>query len=98
MQKTLKIKLKNKEFEVVDDISLITNNLEFLGFASVTDRLSGNRIVFTTENLVSIEEVTTKQIRLVDVKEVIRIAESEFSEDDVFKIRWLLSHTTTAKP
>lgn len=98
MQKTLKIKLKDKEFEAVDDISLIANNLEFLGFASVTDRVSGNRLVFTTENLVSIEEVTNEQIRLVDVKEVIRIAESEFLEDDLFKIRWLLSHTTTAKP
>lgn len=58
MQKTLKVKLKDKEFEVVDDISLIANNLEFLGFAMVTDRISENKIVFTTENLVSIEEIS----------------------------------------
>lgn len=58
MQKTLKVKLKDKEFEVVDDIRLIANNLEFLGFAMVTDRISENKIVFTTENLVSIEEIS----------------------------------------
>lgn len=58
MQKTLKVKLKDKEFEVVDDICLIANNLEFLGFAMVTDRISENKIVFTTENLVSIEEIS----------------------------------------
>ena len=57
MQKTLKIKLKDKEFEAVDDISLIANNLEFLGFATVTDRFSNNKVIFTTENLLVIEEL-----------------------------------------
>ena len=36
-----------------------------------------------------------KNTRLLDAKEIIRIAESEFSEDDMFKIRWLISHTPT---
>lgn len=58
MGKTLIIKTKDKEFETLDDIELIANNLEFLGFAMVTDRISENKIVFTTENLVSIEEIS----------------------------------------
>ena len=37
-----------------------------------------------------------KNTRLLDAKEIIRIAESEFSEDDMFKIRWLISHTPTS--
>ena len=34
--------------------------------------------------------------RLVDVDELMRIANSEFSENDLFKINWLISHTPTA--
>jgi hypothetical protein len=34
--------------------------------------------------------------RLLDAKEIIRIAESEFDENDMFKIRWLIAHTPTA--
>ena len=34
--------------------------------------------------------------RLVDVDELMRIAKSEFSENDLFKINWLISHTPTA--
>lgn len=57
MQKTLKVKLKDKEFEVVDDIDLIANNLEFLGFAMVTDKYSSNRMIITTDILLSIQEI-----------------------------------------
>lgn len=55
--KTIKIKLKEKEFEVEGDVSLITNNLEFLGFASVTDRITGKKTVFTSESLLYMEEL-----------------------------------------
>lgn len=53
----LRIKLAEKEFEAEDDVSLITNNLEFLGFATVVDRITGKRTVFTTDNLIFIEEL-----------------------------------------
>lgn len=35
-------------------------------------------------------------MRLIDVDNVISVAEGEFSEEDVSKIRWLLSHIGTA--
>lgn len=34
--------------------------------------------------------------RLIDADEILRIAQGEFSEDDMFKIRWLISHIETA--
>lgn len=35
-------------------------------------------------------------MRLIDVDNVISVAEGEFSEEDVSKIRWLISHIGTA--
>ena len=34
--------------------------------------------------------------RLIDTDEIFRIAQWEFSEDDMFKIRWLISHIPTS--
>ena len=61
-KKHLKIKLKNKEESIVvfDDITLIANNLEFLGFAIVEDVATKNKIIFTTDNLLLVEEMETK--------------------------------------
>ena len=57
MGKTLIIKTKDKEFETLDDIDLIANNLEFLGFAMVKDKYSSNRMIITTDILLSIQEI-----------------------------------------
>lgn len=57
MEKTLIIKTKDEEFKALDDIDLIANNLEFLGFAMVTDKYSSNRMIITTDILLSIQEI-----------------------------------------
>ena len=59
MRKTTKIKIKlnDKELIVDDDINLITNNLEFLGFAKVRDTVSNTMVVFTTNCLILMEEL-----------------------------------------
>lgn len=57
MSKIIKIRLTDRELEVIDDIDLIANNLEFLGFAKVVDRYSNKKIVFTSCDLILMEEV-----------------------------------------
>lgn len=57
MGKTLIIRTKDKEIESLDDIELIANNLEFLGFAMVKDKYNSNRMIITTDILLSIQEV-----------------------------------------
>ena len=56
-RKPIEIKLKDEKLIVDDDIDLITNNLEFLGFAKVTDKISNTKVVFTTNNLISMKEL-----------------------------------------